>query len=383
VSHKPHDFANALSTKLASRSRHVAIFAGAGAARACGLPDVATLQGKIVSALAGDKKARLETQLSGRNLEQALSRLRRISALLDGGTDTIDDLDATSASELDAEVCRLIIENLDVSSASLAPMLRLAAWAARADYHRPLEVFTVNYDLLFETAMEQLGVAYFDGFIGALHARFRTDLVEAGPEDETGWLPSFLVRLWKLHGSVNWAWDSDDRTEVTRLGAPVDAGRLAAIYPSDAKYDESRRVPFVVLQDRFRRALQTPESLVLVTGYSWADEHLNEMLFNAAAVRPRSEFIAFSFDDLPDALAERALLLPNLQAVTHGEAILGSVRDGWEPPADSLPDVWVDDKFGLGDFTNLAAFLSRSLPPFGELEKRLAELLSSAAAGGA
>jgi len=40
-------------------------------------------------------------------------------------------------------------------------MLRLAAWAARSDYHRPLEIFTVNYDLLFETAIEQLGVAYF------------------------------------------------------------------------------------------------------------------------------------------------------------------------------------------------------------------------------
>jgi len=87
VSHKPHDFANALSAKLASRSRHVSLFAGAGAARACGLPDVVTLQGKIVAALAGDKKALFETQLAGRNLEQALSRLRRISALLEGGTD--------------------------------------------------------------------------------------------------------------------------------------------------------------------------------------------------------------------------------------------------------------------------------------------------------
>ncbi len=337
----------------------------------------------MVAALPDPKKALFEAQLVGRNLEQALSRLRRIAALLEGSADTLGGLDAKAASELDAEVCRLIIEHLDVGGADLAPMLRLAGWAARADYHRPLEIFTVNYDLLIETAIERLGIAYFDGFIGALHARFRTDLVEGTPSDETSWLPSFLVRLWKLHGSVNWAWDSDDRTEVTRLGSPVVAGRLAAIYPSDAKYDESRRVPFVVLQDRFRRALQLPESLVLITGYSWGDEHLNEMLFDAAALRPRSEFIAFSFDGVPDVLAERAHLLPNVQAVTRNEAILGGVTDTWDAPTDPLPDVWVDDEFGLGDFKNLAAFLSRSSPPFGELEKRLAELLSTAAAGGA
>jgi len=337
----------------------------------------------VVAALTGPKKALFEAQLAGRNLEQALSRLRRIAALLEGSADKLGGLDAKAASELDSDVCRLIIEHLDVGGADLAPMLRLAGWAARADYHRPLEIFTVNYDLLIETAIERLGVAYFDGFIGALHARFRTDLVEATPGDDTSCLPSFLVRLWKLHGSVNWAWDSDGRTEVTRLGSPVVAGRLAAIYPSDAKYDESRRVPFVVLQDRFRRALQMPESLVLITGYSWGDEHLNELLFDAAALRPRSEFIAFSFDGVPDVLAERAHLLPNVQAVTRKEAILGGVRDSWDAPSDPLPDVWVDDEFGLGDFKNLAAFLSRSSPPFGELEKRLAELLSTAAAGGA
>lgn len=191
------------------------------------------------------------------------------------------------------------------------------------------------------------------------------------------------MRVWKLHGSVNWAWDSGDRTEVTRLGAPVKAGRLAAIYPSDAKYDESRRVPFVVLQDRFRRALQAPESLVLITGYSWGDEHLNELLFAAAALRPRSEFIAFCFDGLPDIVVDHAERLPNLQAVTCDEAILSGARDGWEPPTDPVRDVWVDDKFALGDFGNLAAFLSRSSPPFGELEKRLADLLSAAAGGSA
>lgn len=97
----------------------------------------------------------------------------------------------------------------------------------------------------------------------------------------------------------------------------------AAIYPSDAKYDESRRVPFVVLQDRFRRALHHPESLVLISGYSFGDAHLNEMIFDAATRKQRSEFIAFSYGSIPDEVAERALLTPNFQALGANEAIIG------------------------------------------------------------
>lgn len=308
-----------------------------------------------------------------------LSRLRRIHALLDGGTDSVDDLSAATARALDLSVCQLIIRALDASNVHAAPMLRFAGWAARADYHLPVEVFTVNYDLLLETALEGLSIPYFDGFVGAMRARFRTDLVEATAHDGS-WFPAFVVRLWKLHGSVNWAWEGADQFDVVRHGAPVAGDRPAAIYPSDAKYDESRRAPFVVLQDRFRRALHHPETLVLISGYSFSDNHLNEMIFDAARRRPRSEFVAFCFGNIPDNLANVAVDVPNLQAVGATEAILGGVTAGWEAPASAPPDLWAGDAFGLGDFANLASFLSRSSPPSGDLESRLGELLLQAAA---
>jgi hypothetical protein len=380
VGHQITSFCNGLNAKLATRSRHVCAFLGAGASRACGLPDVSGLQECILSGLVGVQRASFEGQLSGRTLEQALSRLRRIAALLDPGVGRVDGLTAQDAEALDHQVCRLIIGALDLGAADLIPMLRFAAWVARADYHLPVELFTVNYDLLLETALESLGVSYFDGFTGALRARFRTELVEAAAGDTDDWLPSFLVRLWKLHGSVHWAWADSPRTEVVRLGAPVSHGEPAAIYPSDAKYDESRRVPFVVLQDRLRRALHQPETLMLISGYSFGDEHLNEMMFEAARRRPRSELIAFCFGSIPAPLAERALATPNLQALGRNEAILGGMRRDWEPLKDAAPDLWTDAGFGLGDFSNLASFLARSSPPQGVLEERLGELLAKAAA---
>jgi hypothetical protein len=295
-------FVNGIGARPAARSRHVAVFLGAGAAHACGLPDVATLQQLVLDRLGDDDRAAFEQQLAGRNLEAALSRLRRIAALLGDSGDQVDGLTGVRAAELDRAVCWLIITALDLGKADLSPMLRFAAWAARADYHQPVELFTVNYDLLLESGLEALAVPYFDGFVGSLGARFRTDLVEAEFGNQSERLPSFFVRLWKLHGSVHWVWN---RGEVVRIGSSAPDGEPAAIYPSDTKYDESRRVPFVVLQDRLRRALQMPETLMFVTGYSFGDAHLNEMLFDGVRRRPRSELIALCFSESPTSLPSK------------------------------------------------------------------------------
>lgn len=360
--HSPQEFATALGAKLATRSRHVCAFIGAGAAKACGLPDVMALEAKVQATLTGTDLDAFKRLLSGRNIEQALSRLRRIANLVTGA-ETVDSLTATQAAELDKTVCRAIVGALDIGAANLAPMSHLAAWAARADYRHPVEIFTVNYDLLLETALEQHGVPYFDGFVGNLQARFRTDLVEAPIGDPGGYVPSRFLRLWKLHGSVNWVRSDDD--QIVRIGQPA-ADLPAAIYPSDAKYEESRRMPFLVLQDRLRRALHQPETIVLVSGFSFTDDHLNEMLFDAAIRRERSEFVVFSYDDISEDLAERARRTPNLQVVGRSEAILGGVRGGWRVLAGDIPDLWDGEILVLPDFTHLASYLARCSAQDGE-----------------
>jgi len=354
--HSPQDFATALGAKLATRSRHVCVFIGAGASKACGLPDVRGLEDKVREELTGNDLVAYDRLLDGRNIEQVLSRLRRISGLVTGD-ETVDNLTATQADALDKSVCAAIVSALDIEAATLAPMSHLAAWAARADYRYPLEIFTVNYDLLLETALEEHGVPYFDGFVGNLRARFRTDLVEAPLGDPGGYVASRFVRLWKLHGSVNWVRSEDN--QIVRIGQPA-AGLPAAIYPSDAKYEESRRVPFLVLQDRLRRALHQPETIVLLSGFSFADDHLNEMLFDAAIRRERSEFVVFTYDDIGDVLSERATRSPNIQVIGRTEAVLGGVRRNWKAPDDDIPNVWENGKLALPDFAHLASYLARS-----------------------
>ena len=359
--HSPQEFATGLAAKLATRSRHVCMFLGAGASKACGLPDVSELETSVRSELGDADRAAFDRQIDGRNIEQVLSRLRRIAGLVTGD-DTVDGLTAAQAAALDASVCQAIVKTLDVREANFAPADNLAAWIARADYRLPVELFTVNYDLLLETALERLGVPYFDGFVGNLNAQFRTELVESLPGTDSDFVPSLFVRLWKLHGSVNWM-RAKEGHQIVRIGQPVPEGLPAAIYPSDAKYEESRRMPFIVLQDRLRRALHTSETLVLIAGYSFGDDHLNEMIFDAAIRRERSEFVVFCYADLPPLLCERAGRTPNVQLIGRTEAVLGGVRAGWKASIDAIPDLWEggqDGKLALPDFTYLASYLARS-----------------------
>lgn len=368
----PQRFVAALGAKLATSSRHVCVFLGAGAARACGLPDIEQLQDRVLKRLSDDERGALTKQLNGRNLEEVLSRLRRIAVLVTGDQE-VDGLTAERAKTLDAVVCQAIIKELDIEAADLAPVYRLAAWVARAGYRLPIEIFTVNYDLLLETGLERLRVPYFDGFVGTLKARFHTELVEGTPGSDAVAVPVFFVRLWKLHGSVNWAWQDDQ--QIVRLGQPVTDGEAAAIYPSDTKYEESRRVPFVVLQDRLRRALHHPETLVIVAGYSFGDAHLNELFFDAAARRERSEFVVFCYSEIPKTLADRACTTPNLQVASGREAILGGVRYDWKPPPDVATSLWENDQFSLRDFRKLTDYLARSSTWVPEVDTGLQELI--------
>jgi hypothetical protein len=94
------------------------------------LPDVSGLQQSVLAKLTDPHKSPFEKQLNGRNLEQALSRVRRIAALLNGN-DVIDELNVEAATKLDELVCSAIVDGLDTSTADLQSMLDLAAWIGR------------------------------------------------------------------------------------------------------------------------------------------------------------------------------------------------------------------------------------------------------------
>jgi hypothetical protein len=354
--HDPVVVATNLAAKLATRSRHVCLLFGAGTSCAAGLPDVGKLLTQVLESLEGETKELAARLYEGRNLEEGLSRLRRIRALL-ADDEEFAGFNQESARELESRLTAAIIKHLSRSDLDVAAATALASWAAGEFYTRPIELFTVNYDLLFETGLEAVGASYFDGFVGTLAAHFRPELVDARAAEAEEILPSSFVRLWKLHGSLNWLVTDDGR--VVRTGGPVPQEHLAAIYPSDEKYDESRRVPFVVLHDRLRRALAEPETLTLVCGYSFGDAHLNEVIFDAARRYPRSEIAVFCYSSIPTQLEVN--IQPNITVVSASEAIVGGERRPWKAPVEPVSsEVWDGAVCSLGDFAAFSRFLAKA-----------------------
>jgi len=120
---------------------------------------------------------------------------------------------------------------------------------------------------------------------------------------------------------------------------------------------------------------------MLITGYSFGDDHLNEQIFDAATRRERSEFVVFSYSDIPEQLAQRAEIAPNMQVVAGQEAIIGGIRSNWEASDDFPASIWSDGTFLLPNFRHLARYLARSTFYRNDGDHTLKELLKRALGG--
>lgn len=356
--HDPTVFATELSRKLNSSERHVAFLTGAGSSVAAGIPDMGALQTSLIDAAAQDAKPGVAIAMSGRSLEEGLTWIRKLRSLLEDSTDQAFGLDYRQAADTDEYITRHVMGRLTQASQDAQSHDKFATWVRQTRYTTALEVFTLNYDLMFETAFDRASVPYFDGFLGDYEAAFRSDLVDAIDADQL--MPSFFARVWKLHGSISWS--ATTSGAIVRRGVALQGDAVAAIHPSEAKYDSSRRAPYVILQDRFRRSLLEPETILVVAGYSLGDQHINEIIFTAARARPRSEFyFAMHSDVIPDVLQELAAAYKNVVVTTPARAIIGGVEAEWAASSSLHPaeSYWQDDRLTLGDFSRLQHFLAR------------------------
>jgi hypothetical protein len=180
----------------------------------------------------------------------------------------------------------------------------------------------------------------FDGFVGCYQPFFHPDSLrrtEAAPG--SNW-----ARLWKMHGSVTWRRiEQDARPRVIR-GEPNTGGEM--ILPSFEKYDESRQQPYSAFTDRLGRFLEQDDALLVVAGFSFGDEHINNLIFGALENRPRTHVYALQFDELPDesVLIKRAAQRSNLIVVGPKTGIIGSRRGQWSP---AEPPSFMDGVFEL------------------------------------
>lgn len=308
-----------------------------------------------------------------KNIEDILSFLRGLKEVSVGNS--VRGFTRKMLVDLEKKICDKIVEKLEVNLPDKdTPYHKLAQWIS-IDREKPIEVFTTNYDLLLEEAFENLSIPYFDGFVGSRQSFFDLRAVE------DNLLPKHWTRLWKIHGSINWF--QKENKEVYRSSLTRENGDSYLIYPSHLKYEQSRKMPYLALIDQLNRFLRQPNSLMILSGYSFNDEHLNDTILTALKANPNSMAIAMLFDTLtyessgtkveryPKAM-KLAEYRNNLALWSYDEAIIGTVRGKWKIPlemedednlANCIQKISAIGKseekhfLKLGDFSKLGDFL--------------------------
>lgn len=139
------------------------------------------------------------------------------------------------------------------------------------------DIFSLNYDVVLEATLEKSCIPYIDGFRGAENAYFDSTLFDI----ETFDIP--LFRLFKIHGSINWV--KDDKEVVRRKPSYPDSlvDERQVIYPCEQKYFLTQYGIYETLMNLFRKRLRDrrPNNKLVIIGYSFADNHINEAIIDA------------------------------------------------------------------------------------------------------
>lgn len=195
--------------------------------------------------------------------------------------------------------------------------------------------FTLNYDLLFEAALEGRKYAFVNGMT-----------------DQGEWKPELFegdgVKVFKLHGSLDWV--DHEIYGVCSLSYPrhsraeefEGAQKPLIIFGTDQKL--TSRDPFLTLLYRFSTEIKKSDVCIII-GYSFGDPHLNDVLIQrmrenlrvkVLVVHPQGEAIADKLPALQDNprvkfVSEKALAALNTGVVVRECKALLAETEGETP----------------------------------------------------
>lgn len=241
-----------------------------------------------------------------------------------------------------------------------------ASWIKNAERKEAIEIFTTNYDYLFEIGLEYNDVPYYDGFIGSYYPFFFSASIE-----DMQFLSS-ITKFWKLHGSLGWKYN-DEARKITRC-LPDDSNIM--VYPSFLKYDNSKKQPYVSFMDRLSSFIKEDDGILFICGYSFGDYHINDVLINALEKSGTSHIVVFYYDKytndgetfykLNEEPEIKKIALDNKKISVYGmsSAIIGGKYGRWrlkdQIKADEdavLIDLFFEDSYSEEGFLPKNAFI--------------------------
>nr|PMH85916.1 hypothetical protein BCU57_12835 [Shewanella sp. 10N.286.48.B5] len=214
--------------------------------------------------------------------------------------------------------------------------------ARRSAKQQRLKLFTTNYDLAFENAASNTGLIVIDGFEYSSPSYFNPmwfnyDIVNRQQSnDKGGMYLSNVLKLYKIHGSVDWRRVNG---RVRKVVPSAEIGEPVFIYPSSTKYQSSYDSPYLDMMTAFLNAVQQPRTAVLCLGFGFNDKHINNAL--TMALRTNPEFMLMVATRSP--FKEEGSFNPEIRkllvdAINEGDGRIAIADATFDVFSDLLPE---------------------------------------------
>ena len=183
-----------------------------------------------------------------------------------------------------------------------------------------VNLFTTNYDLFHEKALENSRYIYTDGFVNGLSCVFSDREFHRRPIDLEDRFKEKLepinpfFRLFKLHGSINWKnedgkivriSETESKTKYTKARQRKEEFTRMLISPMSSKYALTQNAPYSDLFREFVNCLAQPNSVLFTSGFSYGDSHISNLIEDALG---RTDFTLYAFVSNPFTSENAALL---------------------------------------------------------------------------
>jgi hypothetical protein len=186
----------------------------------------------------------------------------------------------------------------------------LLSFSSRSASRERLNIFTTNYERFIEYGCDEAGIILLDRFKGKLLPIFRNTKLELdyhynppGIRGEPRYVEG-VVRISKLHGSIDWRFDKD---RIIRCLLPFGAADnhpevdkqttdSLVIYPNSSKAIETSFYPYSELFRDFSSGICKPNSVVVTYGYGFGDTHINQIIEDMLTI-PSTHLIIISWDN--------------------------------------------------------------------------------------
>lgn len=267
-------------------------------------------------------KANLEKAAAANDIEEFLS-LVILDEKLNGEFKKADGkIPRVELQKKIAEACTL---TLDSSNHHHGEFIRKLT--ARKPSDPRVQLFTTNYDTLFEQAAKNIGFTIIDGFSFS-HPRvfngtnFDYDIVyreRSRIKPDESFVPN-VFQMYKIHGSVDWQRGKNGEVlQVEKTDTPC------VIYPASNKYESSYEQPYIEMIAHFQQTLRMEGTLLIVVGFGFKDKHLQNIIREAVFQNPHFHLLVVCYDGtgiskklVPDFLDDDLNVMPNV-TIVHGK----------------------------------------------------------------